>query len=154
MAQCRGRECAGDGLHICVKTKPPPTSTKTAGLAGGQKTEVRLKPQRQMRNCQVKTRVHWGMKAVCLCGKPAERCLSNIFQDLSFFFFFKILYKEMLHRGPVTAIASQTLHQFSVVILAFNSTREPIQTFWKLKQLISFFNSTKFIDVSIRSYEI
>ena len=33
-------------------------------------------------------RVHRGMKAVCLCGKSAERCLSNIFQDLSFFFFF------------------------------------------------------------------
>lgn len=34
----------------------------------------------------------------------------------------------MLHRGPVTAIASQKLRQFSVVILAFNYTREPIDT--------------------------
>ena len=33
----------------------------------------------------------------------------------------------MLHRGAVTAIASPKLHQFSVAILAFNYTREPIE---------------------------
>lgn len=56
------------------------------------------------------------MKTTCFCGKPIERLFSNIFQDLSLlgflfcFVFYKILRKKMLHRGPVTAISSQTLH--------------------------------------------
>ena len=60
------------------------TSMKTAWLAGGQKTEVRPKPQRQRKNCPLKTNQSpLGNETACLCGKPVESLFSNVFQDLS-----------------------------------------------------------------------
>lgn len=98
-----------------VRTKPPPTAWllwRQEGWPVVRKQKRGPHPRERWGTAQSKpTTVHWGMKAVCLCGKPAERHFSNIFQDLRFLGFFS---KSYTRKCYTEALLQQLLHKSCV----------------------------------------